>query len=349
MSAVASTGQAIPIDTGTGVRAAANLQISKSVTPDPLVIGDNAVYTLTVTNSGDEDASGVTVTDQLGDGISVGGLPDSCTAQGQTVTCGGSGVTVPAGATREFQIPVTVDPSLSDGTNIRNQADVLQDGSQRASTTLISQSTTLTDVEITKTATPEVEADGTYTFTLTVTNHGPSNAVDVTVQDPTDGNLSSIVERPEECPDSGLTITCPLGTLAPDETRTFTVTMRANPDAEGQTITNCAQVYTGSRENNTENNRSCATTDVVPPDTPTPTPTPTPTDDPTPTPTPTDDPTPTPTDDPTPTPTDDPTPTPTDDPTPTPTDDPTPTPTDDPTPTPTDDPTPTPTDDPTPT
>ncbi|MEV0523835.1 CARDB domain-containing protein [Streptomyces sp. NPDC050439] len=357
-SAIASTGYAVPTTTDgdraragaatpASLRAAANLQITKSVSPEPLVIGGSAVYTLTVTNNGDEDATGVTVTDQLGQGLSVGELPDSCVAQGLQITCGGTGITVPAGGTREFQVPVTVDPSLSDGTNITNQAAVQQEGSSQPadSTTLISQSTTLTDVEITKTATPEVEADGTYTFTVTVTNHGPSDAVDVTVQDPTNGQLSSIEERPEECPDTGLTLSCPLNTLSPGETRTFTVTMRANPDAAGQTIPNCAEVYTGSRETNTENNRSCASTDVIPPVTPSPSPT---TDEPTPSPT-TDEPTPSPTtDEPTPSPTtDEPTPSPTtDEPTPSPTtDEPTPSPTtDEPTPSPTtDEPTPTPT------
>lgn len=55
----------------------------------------------------------------------------------------------------------------------------------------------------------------TVSAAIAVTNHGPSEAVDVTVEDETNGNLTTITDRPDECPGGGLTLTCPLGTLEP--------------------------------------------------------------------------------------------------------------------------------------
>ncbi|NUR90560.1 MAG: DUF11 domain-containing protein, partial [Nonomuraea sp.] len=219
--AVAATG-AVPVRMAAGLRVA-NLQITKTVSPDPMIIGAESYYTITVTNNGDEPATDVTVTDTLDPNLTAGDLPDGCAISGQTVTCGGPGTTIQPGESVVYRVPVTVDPSLADGTNITNPVQATASNAPGASTQLISQTQTMTDVEIVKTGT--VNDDGTITWTITVTNHGPSDAVDVTVEDETDGNQTTIVDRPGECPGGGLTLTCPLGTLEPDESRTFTFTV----------------------------------------------------------------------------------------------------------------------------
>ncbi|MFI6519094.1 COG1361 S-layer family protein [Spirillospora sp. NPDC050679] len=245
----------------------ADLKVTKTVSPDPMVIGAQAVYTVTVTNGGDRAASDVTVTDTLPDRVTAGALPGDCTLIGRQATCGGPGTTVPAGGSVVYRIPVTVDPALADGTNLTNRADVTtsSSGARTGGTQLISQTRTRTDVEITKTGPAEVAPDGTITYTLAVTNHGPSDAVDVTVQDPTNGNLTDIVDLPPECPASGLTVTCPLGTLGPGETKVLTFTVKVDHGVgQGTAIQNCAMVYTGSRETNMDNNKSCMGTTVGP-------------------------------------------------------------------------------------
>lgn len=90
----------------------------------------------------------------------------------------------------------------------------------------------------------------------------------MTVQDPTNGQLTTITGLPAKCPSSGLAISCGLGTLGPGETRHLTLTMQVNDVPLGTEIVNCATVHTGSRETTTSNNESCATT-VVGPDIPT--------------------------------------------------------------------------------
>ncbi|MDS1271845.1 hypothetical protein RIF23_16245 [Lipingzhangella sp. LS1_29] len=269
LAVLVTTAMALPAWSASGIGPAAaqgapSLQLTKTVAPDPLVIGEQAQYTITVTNTGDTDAEDVTVVDQLDHGIIAGDLPDPCTADGQDITCGGSGFTVSAGETVEFVLPVTVDSALADGTNIVNEAEVSTSTPDAGtdSTRLITIAQTMTDVEITKSGPATVEPGGTITYTVEVTNHGPSEAVDVTVQDPTNGNLTAISELPEQCPDSGLTISCALGILEPGETVTLTFVLTAADLAEGATIDNCATVYTGSRESNVANNVSCVSTDV---------------------------------------------------------------------------------------
>ncbi|GAB3482970.1 hypothetical protein GCM10027440_24060 [Nocardiopsis coralliicola] len=253
-------------------RLAPQLSVSKTASPDPLAIGGEAVYTITVTNSGDETARGVTVTDTLDPNVTAGALPPECSATGATVTCFGAGTDIPAGESVTVEVPVTVDPSLSDGTNIANRVSAVAESGESANDQLISVARVETDVEIIKTASATAEEDGTVTYTITVINHGPSNAVEVTVEDPTDGNQTTLVGRPGVCSVEGLTLTCPLGTLAPDEEVSFSFTESVNDGVDaGELIENCAEVFTGSTQTTTDNDRSCATTTVVPAPTPTPT------------------------------------------------------------------------------
>jgi uncharacterized repeat protein (TIGR01451 family) len=307
------------------LRAAGPLRLEKTVSPDPLTVGDTAVYTLVVTNTGDQTAHDVTVSDNLDAHLALeGSAPEGCTVAGSAVTCGGSGTDLAPGASATYRIPVRVLADTTDGTNIVNEATATSSDAQSAQARTITIAQTLSNVVLEKSGPASVNPDGTYTYTFTVTNEGPSDAEEVTVEDNTDSLDLDIEGLPAECPASGTTITCPLHTLKPGETRTFDVTVHAHDDVPaGTAIENCADVYTGSRETQTADNHSCVTTSVTPetkdptppdPDTPTPTdsptdsPTPTPTDSPTPTPTDSDMPTPTPTDSPTPSATGNPTP-----------------------------------------
>ena len=54
----------------TTVDGLADLSITKSATPNPVVAGQNVTYTVTVANAGPSDAAGVNVTDFLPAGVS---------------------------------------------------------------------------------------------------------------------------------------------------------------------------------------------------------------------------------------------------------------------------------------
>ncbi|NJP90109.1 DUF11 domain-containing protein [Nonomuraea sp. FMUSA5-5] len=221
----------------------------------PVVAGTESRYTLTVTNTGDQPADGVIIAALLDHNATPGRLPSGCSRTGRTITCGGPGLTVPAGRGVTYELPITTDPALRDGTTLTHRAHVTAPGTSGDESQSTAQSMTRADVELVKTA---ATGDGTITYTLTVTNRGPSQATDVTVQDPTGATIAA---RPAECPGDGPTLSCPIGLLAPNESRTLTFTV--TPSTTG-VVRNCATVSTGDREERTADNRSCADALVEP-------------------------------------------------------------------------------------
>lgn len=79
---------AVPSCTQGALRA--DLSVTKTATPDPVTLGENVTYTVTVSNAGPDSASGVTVTDALPSGMtyrSATPSQGSCSQSGGTVTC----------------------------------------------------------------------------------------------------------------------------------------------------------------------------------------------------------------------------------------------------------------------
>jgi uncharacterized repeat protein (TIGR01451 family) len=104
----------------------ADLSLTKSASPDPVVTGSDVTYTLTVTNNSTDDATNVTVTDNLPSGTSF----VNCSSTGAGI-CGGTGntrtvtfATLAANSTETITIAATVDCALADGTSLSNTATV---------------------------------------------------------------------------------------------------------------------------------------------------------------------------------------------------------------------------------
>lgn len=76
----------------------ADLKITKTDSPDPVIVGSTLTYTIEVQNLGPDDATGVTVTDQLPKGVDfVSATPTTgqCKHQGKKVTCDLGGIGAP--------------------------------------------------------------------------------------------------------------------------------------------------------------------------------------------------------------------------------------------------------------
>ncbi len=96
----------------------ADLSITKADSPDPVHVGDELTYTLTVTNNGPQDATGVTVVDTLPAGVTYVSASDICTEAAGVVTC--TVGALPVDGVVEFTIVVTAD---AEGT-VTNTANV---------------------------------------------------------------------------------------------------------------------------------------------------------------------------------------------------------------------------------
>jgi len=111
----------------TTVTTAADLQIAKSASVNPVVVGTSFTYAIGVSNNGPSVASGVTVTDALPLGLTFDaeGSSPECSASDQDVTCT-IGV-LPVSGHLTLAIAVTVDTSLEDGLVLSNTASVSGD------------------------------------------------------------------------------------------------------------------------------------------------------------------------------------------------------------------------------
>lgn len=177
-----------------------DLQITKSDDPDPVTPGGTLTYTVTVTNNGPGDATGVTVTETLPNGVTLqtvdqDGGAASFTQAGQVLTIDAGSLT--AAASTVFTIVVTVD-STTEGT-ITNGATVT--GNEPDSDT--SNNTASEDTEsrpeidlvVAKTADATVVAGESMTYTLSITNNGPNDATGVTVTDTLPAGLTATAVR----------------------------------------------------------------------------------------------------------------------------------------------------------
>jgi uncharacterized repeat protein (TIGR01451 family) len=112
----------------TDVTASADLSVTKSDSPDPVIAGSELTYTIVVSNAGPSTATAVTVTDTLPAGTSyVAGVDGSGTTacslvQPDVVVCDLG--TMDPGTSQTVYLTVLVDPSVPEGAILTNQAAV---------------------------------------------------------------------------------------------------------------------------------------------------------------------------------------------------------------------------------
>jgi uncharacterized repeat protein (TIGR01451 family) len=143
----------------TTVDTQADLSILKSDSPDPVLIGDDLTYTLTVTNNGPSNNTGgyhVSDTLPLGLTFKTAGSSAACaktgtSGTGQDILSCTNTTGLAAGAHVDYTVVAHVEPSFTDGQSISNTASVTSDGtsdvagnnSSTASTTVNKRSVTL--------------------------------------------------------------------------------------------------------------------------------------------------------------------------------------------------------------
>jgi uncharacterized repeat protein (TIGR01451 family) len=208
----------------------ADVRVTKTDSPDPVIAGEELFYTVTVTNDGPDASAGVVVVDDLPDEVTYLSDDGGCTydAVDHQLTCAVGDI--PAGESRSFVIKTRVLSDTvvdeDDGTlliqNVVSVSGASVDGNLANNT--FTQKTFVqerSDLKVTKVCKPddELPAGETGTCTIFVDNHGPSSARDIVV---TDANLSdgaftigAVTPSQGTCgaPVGGV-ITCQLGDLA---------------------------------------------------------------------------------------------------------------------------------------
>ncbi len=268
----------------------ADLQVTKTDSPDPVTAGTDLTYTIDLLNAGPSDGRTVTVTDAV---------PPNTTFVSASVTTGsgwgivappvgGSGNvvfskgTVAFNETATFSIVVHVSASAASGSLITNSAtaattdvDPAPANNTGTATTTVQ---TSADLQVTKTDSPDPVTIGTnLTYTINLVNAGPSDSQTVTVTDavPADTTFVSAAVTTG----SGWTIAAPAvggtgnvvfakGTVALSETATFSMVVHVAPTTPGgYTLTNSAVAASATSDPNPANNTATATTTMVCPTT----------------------------------------------------------------------------------
>ena len=162
----------------TNVRPLANLSLTKSDSPDPVLAGQLLTYSLSVANAGPSSATGVTVTDTLPAGVTFNSATPSqgsCSQSSGTVTCAlgtianGQGAGVEISVTPENAGEITNEASVSS-----DEVDLVPGNNSAGASTTVDPAA---DLSIVKSDSPDpVSAGQQLTYTLGIGNAGPSGA-----------------------------------------------------------------------------------------------------------------------------------------------------------------------------
>jgi uncharacterized repeat protein (TIGR01451 family) len=225
--------------------AGADLAVTKVVDNPTPHENDPITYTITVTNAGPGDATGVELTDLLPTGVTyvsdapsqgsytsgtglwnIGGIAigDSATLDiSATVDVGTLGLVITNAATLTAATPADPDPSNnSDSTDIAVQG---------------------TDLEIEKSVDDESPAEGgTIQYTLTVRNNGPGAASGVEVTDLLPAGVTYVSDAPSQGSYASGTGLWTVGAVAVADSAMLMITATVDPGTAGSTIVNTAEI-----------------------------------------------------------------------------------------------------------
>jgi uncharacterized repeat protein (TIGR01451 family) len=251
-----------------------DLSILKVDDPDPVTEGGNITYSVSISNAGPGDASGVSMSDTLAGAVTfVSATPSvgSCSESSGTVTCGIGALA--SGASASVVIVVST-PDIAEPLTVTNTASVTAieadsnaaNNSVTIDTTVVPLGPAQADLALTKADNPDPVFSGgpTLTFTLDVTNNGPDGATGVTVTDtlPEGVTFDSATFGTASCTETNGTVSCSIGAMAANSSTTITIVVVPDVVTGPTVITNTATV-TGVEEDPVPANDTATTTSTV--------------------------------------------------------------------------------------
>lgn len=264
--------------------AGADLAVTNSATPNPVMDNQNITYTQTVTNAGPQDAVNATLTEAIPanttyQGISITGADKAgwnCTVLSGLLSCTNADVPSGANGTATFTVTVTVDPLTPSGTQI---ADTVSVGSGTNDPNLTNNSATAVvlvaasntaELSITNSASPaSVQVGQDITYTVVVNNSGPASAASVVWNSTLPANTSFVsvayASGTTGWSCSSNSISCNYsGSFASGSSTTFTAKVSVNSGtASGTFITDTATVSSSTSDPNPADNSASATVVVA--------------------------------------------------------------------------------------
>ena len=234
----------------------ADLSILKSASAESVSVGDSLIYTLDLINFGPDEATGVTVTDTLPEGVSFDSELSSplCTEiESQVVECS-LGVLGTGSSSEPFDTSVEIGVQVLTGAfgatlenTVTCNSDLVDpDGCEDSVEVIVSEAAA--DMSIVKQASTDSIAVGQQlTYIVEVLNSGPEVATGVVITDTLPAGVAFVsAQSSSTCGEVGSQmIECNVGTLgngeSPEPTAaTFTIAVEVLEEATGTTLENTA-------------------------------------------------------------------------------------------------------------
>ena len=253
------------VQTTVGLSTTADLSITNTASPNPVIAGNNVTYTVVVKNNGAAAASTVAFSEAIPANTTfLSATPSpaagwSCSVVSGTLTC--SNATLVSGASTTFTVVVTVNAATAAGTVITDTANVSSTttdpnpNNNSATANVVVATAGQADLSVVSSATPNPVTDGNnISYTQSVTNNGPAASGLATFTDTIPAGTSFVsftVPSGWNCGtlpvvgSSGGTITCTISSLAVNTNTpvNFPLVVKASlGDTPGTTITNTASI-----------------------------------------------------------------------------------------------------------
>jgi uncharacterized repeat protein (TIGR01451 family) len=221
-----------------------SITLTLTATPQSAKVGQVITYHYAVTNTGNISLSAIS--SQLSGDISYFLFLPSHLGVGESIT-GTFSYTVQVA---DFPAPIVATMQVTGTAGFSVTTAV--------ATSTVELMRNVTDLSLSKVASPNpVMVNGLLTYTLVVTNNGPDVASEVILTDTLPHGVT-LIANSTAC-EWQTVLTCTLGLLMPNMTRTLTVTVK--PTITGS-ITNTARVYSPNFDPAPTNNVATATTEI---------------------------------------------------------------------------------------
>jgi uncharacterized repeat protein (TIGR01451 family) len=239
----------------------ADLEVAKTVNNATPNEGDTIIYTITVTNNGPDDATGVQLTDVLPTGLTFGGYTAT-----QGTYNGTTGLWTVGNLDNTARATLTITATVDSGTcgmTITNTASVTanqSDPNPDNNEDSVAITVSCADLEVAKTvnnATPNVS--DAIAYTITVTDNGPDDATGVQITDKLPTGLIFGGYTATQGTYNSTTGLWKGGNVANTASATLTITATVDSGTGGRTITNTAHSLTADQPDlNPDNNEASA-------------------------------------------------------------------------------------------
>ncbi|MBN9295973.1 MAG: tandem-95 repeat protein [Filimonas sp.] len=240
-----------------------DLKVQKVVSAPTPYVGDNVQFTVTVTNDGPSDATGVTVDDLLKSGYAY--VSYTATAGSYVSSTGKWNI---GNLAKNGTATLTITAKVNKSGDYSNKADVTGNEADRNTANNTSTVTTVpvpvADLAVTKTVTPtSPNAGSQVTFTIGITNNGPSDATNAKVTDQLPIGYTYVSSTATTGAYSATTNTWTIGNLANGASASLQIVATVNADKTAIDYTNTATASATETDNTPANNTASATTTPV--------------------------------------------------------------------------------------